>query len=181
MTPAAAIDAALIERWALSYLERYASSAANLRRVLTRRARRKLDTANRDGIRAADVLIDALVERYTEAQLLDDAAYAAARARRDLARGRSLLRIAADLAAKGVSRSEAAAAIAGLRKDGPEPELAAATAFARRRRLGPFRARPPADSTAQHERDLAAFARAGFNRTTAEAVLSCTIQPPPLR
>src|SRR5579862_3968731 len=38
-----AIDAALIERWALHYLGRYASSAENLRRVLSRRARRRLD------------------------------------------------------------------------------------------------------------------------------------------
>src|SRR3954463_9812432 len=34
-----ALDAALIENWALSYLGRFASSAENLRRVLRRRAR----------------------------------------------------------------------------------------------------------------------------------------------
>src|SRR4051794_38654855 len=35
-----ALDAALIENWALSYLGRFASSAENLRRVLRRRGRR---------------------------------------------------------------------------------------------------------------------------------------------
>ena len=35
------IDAELLERWALGYLGRYASSAENLRRVLIRRARRR--------------------------------------------------------------------------------------------------------------------------------------------
>jgi hypothetical protein len=34
------IGSELLERWALGYLGRYASSAENLRRVLTRRTRR---------------------------------------------------------------------------------------------------------------------------------------------
>ena len=35
------IGSDLLERWALHYLGRYASSAENLRRVLTRRVRRR--------------------------------------------------------------------------------------------------------------------------------------------
>jgi regulatory protein len=161
------IDAALIENWALSYLERYASSAGNLRGVLMRRARRRLG-ADREQIKAADGLIEALVARYRDTQLVDDAAYAASRARRELARGRPLRRIRADLAAKGVGAAEAAAAIDALREGATDPELAAAVAFARRRRLGPFRAQP-----AERGRELAAFARAGFSQRAAEAVLAC--------
>src|SRR5947207_3571356 len=144
----AAIDAALVEEWALSYLGRYASSADNLRLVLRRRVRRRLGRREgRDGDRngavaAADALIEALVARYRAAALLDDGAYAAARARRDLARGRSLRQIAAGLAAKGIARDEAAAALAALQEGGADPDLAAACAFARRRRLGPFRKGP---------------------------------------
>jgi regulatory protein len=175
VTPAAApVDAALIESWALSYLEHYASSATNLRRVLMRRVRRRLGLADRDDIRAADALIEALVARYINAQMLDDAAYAAARARRDLTRGRSLAQIAAGLAAKGVGADERNAAIAALSDSAIDPELAAAVAFARRRRLGPFRANPPVDRETEHQRELAAFARAGFSRQSAEAVLACT-------
>ncbi|HTT81358.1 MAG TPA: RecX family transcriptional regulator [Stellaceae bacterium] len=162
-----ALDAALLETWALSYLARYASSADNLRRVLMRRVRRLLG-ADRDTLRAADALIEALVARYCDAQLLDDAAYAAARARRDLARGRSLRRIAAGLAAKGVGGADAAAAIGALREGAADPDLVAAVAFARRRRLGPFRAQER-----DRDRELAAFVRAGFARQTAEAVLAC--------
>ena len=55
------IDAALIERWALHYLGRYASSAENLRRVLLRRARRRLDD-DREALAEARTLIDALVD-----------------------------------------------------------------------------------------------------------------------
>src|SRR5437773_8849005 len=159
---AAPIDGGLIEKWALFYLERYASSAENLRRVLQRRVRRRLGS---DG--EAGALIDALVARYRATGLLDDAAYADGRAKSGLARGRSLRRITAGLAAKGIGAADAAAAVAAL-GDGGNAELAAACAFARRRHLGPFR-RVDAD----RRRELAAFALAGFDRRTAEAVLGC--------
>ena len=63
---------------ALHYLERSASSADNLRRVLMRRVRRSAlvhDTDPEEGAR----LIDELVTRFEAAGLLDDRAYAAAR------------------------------------------------------------------------------------------------------
>ncbi|TMJ59509.1 MAG: hypothetical protein E6G81_08890 [Alphaproteobacteria bacterium] len=162
------IDPALIENWALYYLGRFASSAENLRRVLRRRARRR---GGAEAARAADPLIDALiarVARYRESGLLDDAAYAAARARGRLARGEPLRRIAAGLASKGVDAEDRAAALDALRETAPDPDLAAACAFARRRRLGPYR-RGPAD----RNRELGSFARAGFGRREAEAVLGC--------
>lgn len=163
------VDAALLEKWALFYLERFSSSAANLRRVLLRRVRRRLGP---DQMAGAETLaaIDALVARYCNAGLIDDAAYAAGRARERLRRGQSLRTIRAALAAKGVAAEDAAAAIAALTEDAPDPELAAACAFARRRRLGPFRRVAAGD----RNRDLAAFARAGFGRRTALAVLACS-------
>ena len=171
-TPSAAaapVDRALLETWALSYLERYASSAENLRLVLERRVQRRLGSDGEDA-RGAGGLIDALVARYRATGLLDDAAYAASRAKSGLARGRSPRRIAAGLAAKGVGAAVAAAALAAL-GDGGNAELAAACAFARRRHLGPFRSDPAAGP--ELRRELAAFALAGFDRQTAEAVLAC--------
>src|SRR5437016_304902 len=164
---AAPIDRALIEKWALFYLERYASSAENLRLVLGRRVRRRVGTDD-EAVRAAGALIEALVVRYRASGILDDAVYAAGRAKSGLARGRSLRRIAAGLAAKGVGAADAAAAMAALGDGAGDPELAAACAFARRRRLGPFRR-----TAADRRRELAAFALAGFERRTAEAVLAC--------
>jgi regulatory protein len=161
------IDGALIERWALHYLGRYASSAENLRRVLSRRARRRLKD-DREALAEARTLIDALVARYLESRLVDDAAYAGTQARSRLRRGQSLRTIRAGLAAKGVGADDMATAIEALREDGGDPDLAAACAFARRRRLGPFR-RGASDRT----KELAAFARAGFARAAAEAMLAC--------
>src|SRR5258708_10991861 len=99
---AARIDRAVIEKWELFYLERYASSAENLRRVLQRRVRRRLGNDG-EAVRAAGALIEALVARYRATGLIDDAAYAAGRTRSGLARGPSLRRIAAGPAAEGLA------------------------------------------------------------------------------
>jgi regulatory protein len=163
------VDGALIERWALAYLGRFASSAENLRRMLLRRVRKRLQD-DREAAAAAATVIDALVARYRKTGLVDDAAYAAARARARLRRGQSLRTIRAGLAAKGVGAEDATAAIATLREDGGDPDLAAAIAFARRRRLGPFRR---SAEVGDRDKVLAAFARAGFARGAAEAVFNC--------
>jgi regulatory protein len=161
------ISPALLERWALGYLGRYASSAETLRRVLLRRARRRLPPGAAEAQQAA-ALIDVLIERYRRSGLLDDDAYATGRARSLHRRGESSVKIRARLAASGIESAVASEALLGLRAEAPDPDLAAACAFARRRRLGPFR-RVPADLA----RELAAFARAGFARRIAERVLAC--------
>jgi regulatory protein len=159
-----AVTIALIDRWAQGYLARFASSTANLRRILTQRARRHSPAA----AALSATLIEALLERYAVSGLLDDRAYAAARAESLYRRGEPLHRIRARLAAKGVAAPIAADALRRLRDDNGDPDLAAACAFARRRRLGPYR-RHAADPV----RELGAFARAGFDRRIARAVLAC--------
>lgn len=154
----------LLERWALHYLGRYASSAENLRRVLMRRVRRH----SPESAPQASSLIDALVARYRGSGLLDDAAYAAGRVQSLHRRGGSEQAIRARLAAKGVAASDVADAVSVLHAAAQDPDLAAACAFARRRRLGPYRR-----AAANHARELGSFARAGFSRRVAEAVLAC--------
>jgi regulatory protein len=161
-----AIDETQLERWALGYLERYASSVENLRLILTRRVRRHVNGEHE--ARQILPLIDALVGRYRDAGLLDDAAYAAARIARGQRRGESLRALRAGLAAKGVAAETAGPALEALRNAAPDADLAAACVFARRRRLGPYRS-----AAADRSRELAAFARAGFGRREAEAVLAC--------
>ena len=173
-TPGAAVGrpvtAAYLERAALHYLERYGASSEMLRRVLLRKVR------TRCRLRAEDPepflpLVEATVTRALAAGLVNDAAFAAARAATLRRRGGSARRIAQALAAKGVAPDEVAAALAGD-EDAPPPEdqeEAAAFAYARRRRLGPYR-RPEARD-AYRERDLAALARAGFAYPLARAVV----------
>ncbi len=138
---AAPISPALLEAWALGHLERYASSAENLRRVLERRVRRRVGSDG-EAVRAAAALIDALIARYRATGLLDDAAYASSRARRGLARGLSRRAIAAGLAAKGVGAEDAAAAMAALRDGRQRPRS--------RRRLRLCPAAPSRPVSARH-------------------------------
>ena len=166
MVSAREIGTELLERWALGYLGRL--------RQLGREFAARPDAArsaarSRGRAQPAKPLIDAIVTRYREAGLLDDAAYAAGRATvAAIGAAISLKAIRARLAAKGVAAGVAVGAVGALRELGPDPDLAAACAFARRRRLGPFRR-----AAADRARELAAFARAGFSRRIAEAVLAC--------
>jgi regulatory protein len=159
------IGADTIEHWALSYLARYASSAENLRWVLRRRLRRR---TRADACPPAEAAIAAVIARYRNSGLLDDDAYAEGRARALHGAGMPAHAIGARLLAKGVAPAIVAAAIAKLRAETVDLDLAAACAFARRRRLGPFRRGVP-----DRGRELGAFARAGFGRRVAEAVLDC--------
>ena len=154
-----------LERAALFYLDRYASSAENLRRVLRRKVDRSARAHGTDPA-AGEAAIEALIARFLGAGLLDDARYAEARARSLSRRGQSSRGIRLQLRQKGVGEDEIGAALAGLQDELGDPELTAALAYARRRRLGPFRAET--ERPAQRERDLAALARRGF---AAEVVL----------
>jgi regulatory protein len=154
-------------RAALHYLERYASSAENLRRVLMRRVHRSAmihGTDPEEG-RAA---IDDIISRYRDAGLLDDAAYAEMRVRTLHRRGASRRLIGARLAERGVARDDIDRALEALDADSPAPDLEAACNYARRRRLGPWR---HADRTAHRERDLAALGRQGYSMDIALKVV----------
>ena len=161
------VSPAALEAAALRYLERYASSAANLRRVLMRRVER---AARAEMVERSDAAgrVDELILRLRTRRLLDDAAYAEGRARSLSRKGGSRAKIARTLAAKGVDRDTIDEALAGLAEAG-ETDLAAALRFARRRRLGPFRAAK--ERAARRDRDLAALGRAGFSYEIARRVI----------
>jgi len=162
--PPPRISPSYLENAALHYLERFASSRANLRRVLMRKIDRSL--AHWGGERGdAAALVEAALAKLAGLGYLDDAAYAAQQAASLHRRGRPARGIRAALAAKGVEAETAEAAITDL----AAPDLAAALNLARRRHLGPFR---PAEARAsQRDRDLAALARAGFDYATARRVI----------
>ena len=157
-----------LEQIALDYLARFASSAANLRRVLRDKVERsaRLHDTNREAGLAA---IEALVGRLTAAGALDDRRFAEGRAQSLFRRGASRRAIAAKLSEKGVGDEEIAAALAALEEFAADPELAAALAYARRRRIGPFRGRDA--RAAARDRDLAALGRAGFGLDVARRVV----------
>ena len=146
---------ATLREAALRHLSRYGTTRAGLLRVLARRVQRWARAAEAPAADVAAALqsAEAAVARLAEAGAVDDAAFAESRARSLHRAGRSRRAIAAHLQAKGVGAELA------TRPDDPASELAAALLYACRRRIGPFR-QPP--DPAQHLRDLARLARAGF-------------------
>jgi regulatory protein len=156
-----------LEDAALHYLERFASSATHLRRVLMRRVERSARIHGTDRAEGA-ALVEDLLGRFERSGLLDDRVYAEGRAAALFRRGTAPRAIRAALRAKGVA-SETIEAALGTLGAGADAELTAAAALARRRRLGPYR---PAEARAgRRDKDLAALARAGFGYDVARRVI----------
>ena len=159
-----------LDRAALRYLERFDSSAANLRRVLAGHVRRAARAHSELDVPAAERLVDELIERYLASGLLDDARYAESLARGLRGRGASRRGIQHKLRARGVDAEAIDEAIASAGRDSDDAELDAARAFVRRRRLGPHRPEP--ERAERYQRDLAALARAGFSFEVARRALA---------
>jgi regulatory protein len=150
---------------ALNHLARYAATEAGLARVLARKIDRWARLyASEDmepeeaaaAARRAKAHIPAVIARVREAGILNDDAFAASRAKRLSREGKSRRATLAHLAAKGIPKPVLA--------EDPQHELAAACAYLRRRRAGPFGEAPEA-------KILAAMARGGFSQDVARRAL----------
>jgi regulatory protein len=157
-------DAARLYEAALNHMARYAATEAGLARVLARRIDRwgKLQGEEAEeeiahAIRRAKAEIPSVLSRLRELGVVNDDAFAASRAKRLTREGKSRRATMAHLAAKGIK--------APALPDDPERELAAACAYLRRRRAGPF-GPAPADKI------LAAMARGGFTQAIARRALA---------
>ena len=160
--PPPPLDAGTLDRLALRYVERYATTRGKLRDYLTRKLR------ERGWAGGAPADVAALAERLAGLGYIDDRGFAEARARSMGRRGLGARRIAGDLRAAGIEAEDS---------DALQPAIdaqadASAIAFARRRRIGPF-AREVADRPAR-DRALAAMLRAGHDYDRARRVLAMT-------
>jgi regulatory protein len=179
--PGPAPSRAALHEAALAYLARGAATADSVKKTLERRignwARRSV-RAGRDaeGIASdaatARELVPEIVARLREVGLVNDTTFAENRARRMSSSGRSRRAIASHLAQKGVS----AATVREALPQDAGAELAAALAFARKRRIGPFAAEDevPADREARRvveRKALGAMARAGFDWNVCDRVM----------
>ena len=152
------LDAAALERLALRYVERFATTRGRLSAYLTRKIRER----GWDGDPADPA---ALAERLADLGYIDDRAFGEARAGAMLRRGLGRRRVAGALRADGIGEEDAAA-IAPTVAAGAH---AAALAFARRRRIGPF-ATDIADRPLR-EKQIAAMIRAGHDIDIARKIV----------
>jgi regulatory protein len=153
------LDAAGIERLALRYVERYATTRAKLAAYLARKIRER----GWDGDEAPPV--DELVGKMAALGYIDDAGFAVARSAALTRRGYGLRRVTQALKAAGIDGDDSAAAEAAAREQAWE----AALTFARRRKIGPFAAAAPDRPT--REKALAAMLRAGHGVTIARRIV----------
>lgn len=157
------LDPAALERLALRYVERFATTRGRLADYLRRKLRER---GWREGEAAADP--EALAERMATLGYIDDRAYGEGKA--------------AAMARRGLGARRVAGALRDARLDAADVEaiapavdarsLAAALALARRRRIGPFAAAPA--NRPLRERQLAAMVRAGHDFALARRIVEAS-------
>lgn len=149
-SPPPPLDSEALDRLALRYVERFATTRAKLRDYLTRKVRERGWAGETPPDPAA------VAERMAEFRYVDDRAFAEARVRSLGRRGLGARRIDLALRAAGIEAEDAAF----VRDDIDAQADASALAFAKRRRLGPYASRPSDDPRAR-DKAFAAMLRAG--------------------
>ena len=157
------LDRAKLEQLALSYLNRFDVSSRKLEQHLRARVRKLGAPPD------VSTWIAELIARYQGSGLLNDTRFAEQLAAQLAARGKSSRAIAQKLAARGVTSQLSGDVLTSRKREEPDGELQAAITYARKRRLGPFRAL--ADREQFRRKDLATLARQGFSFDIARKAL----------
>ncbi|UTW57737.1 RecX family transcriptional regulator [Kordiimonas sp. SCSIO 12603] len=167
------ISEGYLERAALHYLGRFSSTEANLRSVLERKVRRRLEEGQEVSSEHRRWIAD-VAQKCVKYGYVDDALYAKSRYESLLRKGKPLRVISQDLRYKGVPQDIIQELFAAI-QDEPEVDidLSAAAAYAKRRRFGPFR-RADRYSEEKVEKERAAMMRAGFPYQMVQRILDAT-------
>jgi regulatory protein len=159
-SPPPPLDAATLERLALRYVERFATTRGKLGDYLRRKLR------ERGWAGEGEPPVAALVERVAAAGYVDDGAWAAAKAAAMTRRGLGAGRVRQALSIAGVEADDSARVEPTL----DDRRIESAVAFARRRRLGPYAPAPHTDRAAI-ERDVGRMVRAGHAPDLARRIM----------
>lgn len=157
--PAPPLDREKLDRLALRYVERFATTRGRLSDYLRRKIRER-------GWAGEPADPDALAEKLAGLGYVDDLAYAEAKATAMTRRGLGARRVADALRHARVEADDMAAVTPAVAERAPD----AALAFARRKRFGPFAAEP-ADRE-RFAKQLAAMARAGHGFELSRRILT---------
>lgn len=150
------ITLSYLENAGLYYLQRYASTVENFKKVLQRKAKKSL--LHHGEIPAeTPQWIEDVAARYVRSGLLNDTVFAEGRLQSMRRKGYSKSKIKMTLNQKGVSGKLVETIMADQDSD---DELRAAHSYAKRRRLGPYRTKQVEDS---QRKDMATLARQGFS------------------
>jgi regulatory protein len=153
------LDAVALERLALRYVERFATTRGRLTTYLVRKIRER-------GWQGADPDPAALAEKLAELGYIDDRAFGEARAAAMGRRGLGKRRVTGALRQAGIDDTDSAAIVPAVE----DRALETALAFARRKRIGPFayvQAERP-----EREKHIAAMIRGGHDFGLARRIAS---------
>lgn len=159
--PPPPLDAAAMERLALRYVERFATTRGRLVDYL----RRKIRERGWEGAAGDPV---ALADKLADLGYIDDRAFGEARASAMARRGLGQRRVAGALRQAGIDEDDAQALAPAIE----DRAMAAALTFARKKRIGPF-ATEPADRVLR-EKQIGAMIRGGHDFSLSRRIASMT-------
>jgi regulatory protein len=158
-SPRPPLDHPALERLALFYVGRYATTKARVRSYLLRKVK------ERGWEGGATPPVDDLVERLAARGYVDDSAFASAKAASLQRRGFGERRVAQALRAAGIAARDVDSATEEIKA----AALATALRFAERKRIGPYSSSPGDHRTRQ--KAFAAMMRAGHAPDVVRIVL----------
>jgi len=157
--PPPPLDAAALEKLALRYVERFATTRGRLTDYLKRKIRER-------GWEGALSDPAGLADKFAELGYIDDRAFGEARASAMARRGLGKRRVSGVLRRAGIGEDDVEALAPAIE----ERTLEAALIFARKRRFGPFAAVAP--DRPQREKQIAAMIRGGHDFTLARRIVA---------
>jgi regulatory protein len=157
--PAPPLNSAKLRALALHYVGRFATTQGKLSTYLKRKVR------ERGWSEETPPDLDQLIADFAARNYVDDIAYATGKTASLKRKGMGAFRIKSALQGAGI----AASLIADLTEVDEEEARALAVDFARRKKIGPYAAKPGDERL--HKRWMGSFLRAGHNAAHAQAIL----------
>lgn len=170
------ITPSYLRNYTIFYLERFSTTAANLKTVLMRRVRKSLAYHGEPSFDDAQDMVDGCVAQFVEQGLVNDVAYAETKSIALRRGGNSARQISGKLAQKGVSSHIIDQALSdandylGYDNNGVA-ELEAAKIYARKKRLGAYYPDFSLDDKELYQKHMGRLARAGFSFDIVKKVL----------
>jgi regulatory protein len=152
----------------LYYLQRYAASSAQFRKVMRRKIMKSCRVHSDQNLEECYEMLERLIVKFNEVGLLNDEVYTTAKVKTLRRQGRSQKYIHAKMYEKGIDSDLTAKHLSDIDGDVYQAEIDAARIFARKRK---FKAFDDIKDGNLYKKALGAFARAGFSYDVAQAVL----------
>ena len=140
-----------IKKYALNYLNRYASSKKNLKNILLRKSKKFNNNEKEMKIHIKNIL-----DELQKENIINDERFANSIAFNYAQTGKSKKFITFKLLQKGINIDDINNALQNLEEENPDFEIQSAINFARKKKLGKF------GNSLNKKNDLSKMARAGF-------------------